>query len=665
MSFSWWKNLSISKKLFTVVGVMAMLIALELFTLIFAMNTLSAVRALVAGEAMWSKSQKMAVYYLYQYAITENNKFYLLYKEQLEVPLGDRKARIALENYPIDKQAVYDGFVQGKVHPDDIPAVVSLIERFYFISYMQKTIAVWKKGDASIDELMHLGEQLHQTIEKKKSSTQSTYRIDVSEIINKITVLDQQLTRDENEFSYVLGEASRWLERILLTLLLAAVFTIECTGLYLTFKFSKNISRAFTDISTAVKSIGEGQFGQRLEIRSQDELGQLAESINKMAHNLQKQIQERESAEHASQSKNLFLANMSHEMRTPLNAILGFSDILQDHSIAESDRSRYLAIIKRTGESLTTIINDVLDISKIEAEKVELNLSEFSLTQTLSDIFTFLKIRSDEKGIDLIIEKNGEVADYIFSDQTRLRQILINIIGNSIKFTDAGYVKLTYEVREDKIYFFVSDTGKGISHENRHHLFKPFSQGDNSIRKKYGGTGLGLTIAKKLSQLLGGDTGLLESTPGKGSVFFVNLSYKPVYKKQETLNFINSTQSINLTGKNILVVDDSLDNQILLEFYLLKQNAKVDFASNGEECVNQIQQKNYDLILMDMQMPIMDGYTATQKIRQMGLQTPIIAITGYAMKEDQQKCLDVGCNEFITKPLNKNKLFSALNKYCA
>lgn len=653
----WWQNLSVLKKLFSVVGVMAVLIALELFTLFFAINTLSAVRAFVGGEGIWSKAQKAAVYYLQQYVINFNEENYQAYIDNLKVSDGDHQARLALESPKLDMKAVTEGFMQGEIHPLDIPKIEVLVRRFHKVPHLARALEIWKIGDIYMEELKVLGLSIHAEI---KSGPLSENRKE--QLIAEILRLDQKMTPLELEFSYSLGEASRWLENTLMAILFFAVVTVESTGLYLTYRFGKYLTRVLNELNNVAIRVGEGDFSLRVASYSKDELGQLAQSLNEMVQNLENQISERELAEHASQSKNLFLANMSHEIRTPLNAILGFADILQDPHVPERNKMLYSAIIKRTGESLNTIINDILDVSKIEADKVEVHSSVFSLDQMLSDIFVVLKMRSDEKGIELIFEKKGEFSEYIVSDPNRLRQVIHNVVGNSVKFTDSGRVKLTYELCDGFLLFTITDTGAGISEKQRENLFKPFSQGDSSVRKKYGGAGLGLMIAKKLSQLMGGDVGLLESQKGIGSQFFVRISYNAAEKPSEMQSQIVDGQA--LLNKSILVIEDSADNQMLLEFHLQKYGAKVTFANNGKEGIDKVLAQKFDVILMDIQMPIMDGYTATQLLRKQGLQTPIIALTGFAMKEDQEKCLKAGCNDFLTKPLNKDKLIRTLVKYC-
>ena len=653
-----WLNFSVLKKLFSVVGIMAVLVALELFTLIFAMNTLSAVRGYVGGEGIWSKGQKTAVYNLQQYLFTKDPAHFEKFKKAVQVPLGDRDVRIELLKNEYDKEIVDKGFAQGLIHQSDRPEMIRLVRRFKDVPIMAKVLQIWSSGDEQIAELILLGDKIYlESTTGIKPSRQKFF-------MNEINRLDDELSRLESEFSATLGEASRLLEDVLKFILILAIVIVESTGLYLTYRFGRSLTKILRELNSIAIRVGEGDFTQKVHVQTNDELGQLSQSLNKMVEHLESQTLERQHAEQASQSKNLFLANMSHEIRTPLNAILGFSEILQDQHLAEKDKQRYAAIIRRTGESLNTIINDILDISKIEADRLESQEASFSLTQMLSDLYALLKMRCDEKGIQLIFERIGHVSEHIFSDQTRLRQILTNLVGNSIKFTEKGHVMLTYETRGSMLFFTISDTGAGISSEQRANLFKVFSQGDSSVRKKYGGTGLGLSIAQKLAQMLGGDAGLLDSEEGLGSLFYVQIKYNPAEKpiSEEVPAQIPINTNV-IANRNILVVEDSLDNQMLIEFYLTKHKANVVFANNGQEGVDAALKGNFDLILMDIQMPVLDGYSATEELRQHGIAIPIIALTGYAMKEDQDRCLKAGCNEFLAKPIHKDKLLLTLTKY--
>ena len=654
-----WLNLSVQKKLFSVVGIMALLVTLELFTLIFAMNTLTAVRGYVGGEGVWTKGQKSAIYRLQKYLFAGDPLDYEKFKSALKVPLGDRDVRIELLKDEYDKEIVDKGFATGEIHASDRPHMIKLIRRFHEVPIMAKVLDTWSAGDVKIFELVSLGEKIHAVVPKNITPIQQR------EFMFELERLDGELSALEAQFSLTLGDAARLLEDVLMAVLILAVVLVEFTGLYITYRFGRNLTKILKELNTTAIKVGEGDYSERVPVYSKDELGQLSESINKMVERLENQTAERQQAEQASQSKNLFLANMSHEIRTPLNAILGFSEILQDQYLEERDKQRYAAIIRRTGESLNTIINDILDISKIEADHIQAQEAPFSLSQMLSDLYALLKMRCDEKGIQLIFERTGQVSEYIVSDQTRLRQILTNLIGNSIKFTEKGHVMLTYESRGSMLFFTVSDTGAGISREQRANLFKVFSQGDSSVRKKYGGTGLGLSIAQKLSMLLGGDAGLLDSEEGLGSLFYVQVKYTPVEKpvSEETVIPASMINTNLIANKNILVVEDSLDNQMLIEFYLTKHKANVVFANNGLEGVEVALKNQFDLILMDIQMPILDGYSATEELRRQGVAIPIIALTGYAMKEDQDRCLRAGCNEFLAKPIHKDKLLLTLTKY--
>ena len=255
-------------------------------------------------------------------------------------------------------------------------------------------------------------------------------------ILDQLYIVNVKLTTVEDEFSSSLGEASRWLEHLLMIALLCAVVIIEGTGLTLTIIFSRSLSKTLSELNDIAKNMGAGNFNQIAKVRSGDELGQLADSINKMTADLKEQIAEREHAEHASQVKNLFLANMSHEIRTPLNAILGFSELLRDQEITNKDKSQYLDIIKRTGKNLAGVVNDILDLTKVEAEQLEIDQTVMSLPQLMKDIELLMTMRCEEKSITMKIVKKGEIAEYIYSDTIRLKQILTNIIGNAIKFTD-------------------------------------------------------------------------------------------------------------------------------------------------------------------------------------------------------------------------------------
>jgi signal transduction histidine kinase/CheY-like chemotaxis protein len=662
---TWWKDLSVSKKLYIVVGVMAVLIAIELLTLKLTMDVLSAVRGLVGGEALWSKSQKNSVIELQSYIVSRDEKYYQAFLQNLQVPLGDGKARVAL--YQMDDEGARRGFLEGRNHPDDIPQMINLIKRFNQVSYLKRSIEAWIAAESLLQELIKIGDKVHHIVSTTPKNSPIPNR---ETLMIEISALNTQLTILEDNFSFSLGEASRWVERTLLLALLSLVLFVESTGLFLTFKFSRSLTISLQELNEGAQRIGQGDFNHQIKVRSKDELGQLASALNQMTDELKEKTGEKNQAEEANQVKSLFLANMSHEIRTPLGAILGFVELLKDPDLSEQEKLQYHKIISRTGDTLVKIINDILDISKVEAGKIEINKEYFSLSQLLDDLHTLLKLRTDNKGIQLVLVPNSKVPDMIYSDSMRIRQILLNIMGNAIKFTDKGMVKLSYWIEDDFLYFSVKDTGKGINPSQVTHLFKAFSQGDPSIRKTHEGTGLGLTLSRKLAQLLGGDVTLAQSFFGQGSTF--NICIKLERPEQESTQLaktknrpqpeseINPTQ---LTGKTILLVEDSLDNQLLFSHILSKAGAKVETANNGFEGYQAAKEKEFDLILMDMQMPILDGYEATRNLRDDGYSKAIIGLTAHALKEDLKKCLDVGCNDVITKPIKIEEFLQQLKTY--
>jgi len=656
-----WKNLSVSHKLYTVVGIMALLIAIELFTLLFAMNTLSALRAFVGGEGIWSKAQKGAVLEIKAYARSRDERHYLAYLDRLRIPLGDHKARIEMQEPDMNMNIVRQGFIEGQIHPQDIKPMVELMRRFHEVYYLHRAIVIWAQGDDLIFQSMRAGNELHEVISQKQKNSDEK----IEALIQEILGLNDQLTIIENEFSSILGEASRWLEHLLMIVLISAVATVESTGLTMTILISRGLSRNLQELNQFAVDIGNGDFSKSVPVRSQDELGQLASAFNKMAGNLKEITSERQIAEKANDVKNLFLANMSHEIRTPLNAILGFVDLLKDNSLTALERKQYLEIIERTGYSLATIINDILDISKVEAGKIEIERVPCSLKQVLRDLQSVLSLRCEEKGIGFDLSYNN-LPPYVLTDPTRLKQILLNVMGNAIKFTNQGRVKATFEVHNDFVVGSIQDTGVGIAKKNVKKLFQPFSQLDPSVRKEFGGTGLGLILSKKIANLMGGDVILQSSEIGRGSHFIVSIKLEPVESQalEKRIELASPQEISPLRGRKILVVEDSIDNKLLAQQYLIRAGAHVVTASHGQEAIIAASKESYDLVLMDMQMPVMDGYTATAQLRRMGYQIPIIALTAHAMRDDLKKCIDAGCNAYLSKPFKRENLLGLVAQHC-
>jgi signal transduction histidine kinase/ActR/RegA family two-component response regulator len=386
-------------------------------------------------------------------------------------------------------------------------------------------------------------------------------------------------------------------------------------------------------------------------------------------------------AEVANKAKTNFLAVMSHEIRTPLAAVLGFSDLLQNPQLSLADRLNYVETIRRNGELLRGLIEDILDLSKVEMNKMEFEKIRFPVSEVLKDVQAVVSIQAEDKGIRLVFEQKTPVPETIISDPIRLRQILVNIIGNAIKFTSRGEVRIEIgfirsEDGKHLLNFKVKDSGMGISKEQRKKLFTLFTQADSSTTRKFGGTGLGLALSRRLAKAMGGDIDLVESTPGKGSIFEILIETGSVQSSQMITDLIERLQMRkkpeeskitegNLNGAKILLVDDVLDNQILMGRFLKIAGAEVDYASNGREGIERAFSKPYDLILMDIQMPEIDGYEASTELRRRGFDKPILALTAHALKEEKEKTIKAGCNDHLTKPVQRDVFIERVRFYVA
>lgn len=634
---------------------MAFLIAIELLVLSFVMETLSSVRILISAEGKWSKAQKDAIISLQDFIITSDISNFNKFQKYLKVPIGYRNARIEIDKPEPTIELIYAALSQGQIHRDDIKNVVHLLRRFKNAKFIKESVKDWQQGDMLINELLDFANQI-----QKKISENS--KINIKASIERVNDINSEMTKLEEHFSTTLRVGARRVEQIFWIMLLILVLTVEVSGLTFIFNFSKHLSHGLNELNRVAVRVGEGDFDHYVDIKTQDELGRLANAINKMVRSLKTNISYRIKAENQNRAKDLFLANMSHEIRTPLGAILGFSELLQQENLTQDERIQYQKIIKNSGQNLTNIITDILDISRIESGHLTIKNVPFNLNQLLEDIQNLYTLKCNERGIKLEILKYHDFTFNILSDPARIKQIITNLLNNSIKFTPSkGIISIEASLINKKLIFDIKDTGIGIKKKDWSKIFEPYVQSDNKYNPQVIGTGLGLAISKHLAQALGGDLTLVSSQEGQGSHFKVEILY--VVSEEEIVN-VNEIENkkINLKGARILVVEDGDVSRLLVKTLLEKRGCLVEIAENGIDAVKVASQKKFDVILMDIQMPMMDGYTATQRLREMKLSTPIIALTAHSMKEDEKRCLESGFNDYLSKPIHTEDLFIKIYK---
>ena len=454
-------------------------------------------------------------------------------------------------------------------------------------------------------------------------------------------------------------------------------------AMLVSWRIGRSLSEPVVELSKTVHKIAKGDLTARVDVSSKSEIGHLQTNLNKLAESLEvlestraedlKHIKKaQQEAEAASYAKSQFLAVMSHELRTPMNGVMGMLQLLQASELSDEEQDYVNTAINST-EHLLTVVNDILDFSRIESGKMVIESVFFRLPELLRSVQQSLEPIAKDKKLPLILEIDPKLDLAIKSDPTRLRQVLINLAGNAIKFTESGFVKIsvhTENLKSDKIELIIDiiDTGIGISKTQLAKMFESFNQADSSTSRKYGGTGLGLSISKNLLHLMGGDL-KVQSQLGVGSTFSCTLTLP--YRQPEALEDKNSIKSayIHVDGDQqglALLAEDNPVNQKVAVAMLKKIGIAVDVADNGLKAVQKCQNKEYDIIFMDIQMPVMDGFQATEQIRtdkSLNNQTPIVALSANVLTEAHDKAMEIGMNEYLAKPFKKKDLEDIVKKF--
>ena len=613
------RDLPVARKLGFVVALFVLVIGLLVGVTKLNGDVLSAVRAYVAGEGLWAKSHRDAVFNLTRYAQSRDETDYRRYEEALRVTLGDRQAREELEKPVPDLARAREGLLAGRNHPEDIDGLIWLFRTFRRVDYLDRAITLWSEADGHIERLRVLGGELRAEVIGGGPSPARG-----AELVQQIEALHHTLVPLEDEFSAVLGEASRWIGGVLLVGTVALSLAMLALGLGVAAFFTRRIHRQIEALHGAAERVARDDFDQGVEVGSADELGVLAGRFNGMLARLREhrnEIAAREAelqqasraaqslalrAEAASQAKSRFMANMSHEIHTPINGILGMTELLLGTPL-DGRQQRYAQAAYRCGEELFDIIQDILDYSRMDTGSLTLAPADFEPRVVAEDVLELLAARAHERGLELTLLEGPGLPERAHGDALRLRQVLHNLVANAIKFTERGEVIV--ELRRAPqptvgggwwIEFAVTDTGIGIDAEVLASLFTPFTQASGGMARRYGGAGLGLAIARQLAALMGGMIDA-SSEPGRGSVFTLRVPLQPPHAAGV------EPAAAPLAARRVLVVDDSASQRMALRGLMSGWGLGVAEAADAPAALARVQaaraaDEAFDVILLDQQL---------------------------------------------------------------
>lgn len=696
---TWFSNLPIRRKLGLGGGVFAAAILLLLGLALFAMNTISTVRAYVEGESLYSKGQKDASIALANYAHTQNRAFYDEHLAALHVPLSDKAARLELEKPNADLAAADRHFIEGKNHPDDVHEMSLLFRRFRRVENIDRVIALWAEGDRLVEELRLLGVSIDERI---RNGTLDAASRDKS--LRELDVLNAKLAVAEDDFSRTLGQTARWLDRLLLIVMAAATAVAMFIALFVAYAVGNGIVTGVTGLREGAEHVGKGELTRSIPVSSGDELGALATAFNEMTANLLRALEERKAAEAKLEQraaeledanerlvaheklKSEFFSNVSHELRTPLSLILApLESILADAGANLTVRTRAsLETVHNNAVRLLQIIQGLLDFQKLEAKKVEVNREPTDIVQLTSSIVNdFEPIRSKRK-IRGTFTATGNTARAVSMDRYLYERILFNLVSNALKFTrEGGDVAVSIDVRESTIVLTVKDNGIGISEQNLPLLFRKFQQVEGASTRRFEGAGLGLALVKEFSELLGGQV-TVTSTLNVGTTFTVELAAPPAEMAAESPAEAPRVKSViaqyeglseshvpvvkvehaltAIPGARVLIVED---NEELAEYMagLLAPISETKRASDGDVALDVLKTWTPTLVLSDVMMPNRDGVSLCREIKSNPAtrDLPVVLLTALTYREALLRGWEAGADDYLFKPFHPAELVTRVS----
>ena len=618
------RNVSIARKLYFTVGAMALLIGVELFVLLFCLNTLSSLRAYVGGEGLWSKAQKDAVFHLYKYGVSHTDKDYELFERFMRIPAGDAQTRRELLAGGGNMDAARQGFLEGRNHPDDIDGMIHLFIRFGNVSYIRKAISVWGDAQAMVMQLPPIAERLHAAINSPNPSQER-----INELLASLYTINEKLTALEDEFSFTLGEGSRWLERVVIRLLFATAITVETTGLLLVISVTRRIQKGLTEIIRAANSFSAGELSARTKVLSQDEIGIVASSFNEMADVLQIRVTElaaaRSEAEHADEAKSKFLAAASHDLRQPVQSLVLLMALIERQIAANPEARSTLAMMQKALDGLNSLLTAILDVSRLDAG-VEAHPEPVDLAAMLRRLALEYQPSADKVGLVLRVAAPGLWAS---ADPALLERAIRNLIDNAIRYTRTGGVLLGLRRRNGRrrVRIDVVDTGIGIPRERQADIFEEFVQISNPGRQLGLGLGLGLAIVARIAKLIGA-TIEVSSNVGRGSRFSLLLPVADAtYAATE-----EDASEFEDPGGRVLIIEDSAIVLQSLETALAQWGYETVAASTGEEALRVAEDEcwRFGAILTDQHLGAgLNGVdTAREIVRRSARFLPALILTG-------------------------------------